>query len=157
MVALVLLGLALLVALFFFVGWFRAASPDQIKRLGKRSLFVGLLVVTIWLIVTGRFWLLLLSLPGLLASVLKWFPLVRFLKSLLPQGADDKQAKKTRAQGQNMSREDALAILGLEDDASPEQIRTAHKQLMRKLHPDQGGTTWLAARLNQAKEVLLNG
>ncbi len=157
MVALVLLALALLVALLFFVGWFRAASPDQIRRLGKRSLFVGLLVVTLWLIVTGRFWLLLLSLPGLFVSVLKWFPLLRFLKNLLPQGAGGEQEKKAQAHSQTMSREDALAILGLEDGASPEQIRTAHRQLMRKLHPDQGGTTWLAARLNQAKELLLNG
>jgi curved DNA-binding protein CbpA len=40
--------------------------------------------------------------------------------------------------------------------ASEEQIREAHRALLRKLHPDQGGTTWLATRINMARDVLLN-
>ena len=54
-----------------------------------------------------------------------------------------------------MSEEEAYQILGLEPGASAEQIGRAHHALMKKLHPDQGGSTYLAARVNQAKDVLV--
>ena len=55
----------------------------------------------------------------------------------------------------SMSRSEALAILGLAEDASREDIVSAHRQLMQKLHPDRGGNDYLAAKINQAKDFLL--
>lgn len=55
----------------------------------------------------------------------------------------------------NMDRQEALEILGLRDPASDDEILTRHRQLIQRIHPDRGGSDYLAARINQAKDFLL--
>jgi hypothetical protein len=66
--------------------------------------------------------------------------------------------RRSRAWGRaspTMTREEAFQLLGLEPGASREEIKAAHHRLMRQFHPDMGGSDYLAARINEAKDVLL--
>ncbi|HET9716760.1 MAG TPA: DnaJ domain-containing protein [Pseudolabrys sp.] len=85
--------------------------------------------------------------------------LIAYLDRQRPGWSEHAQSNSTsrrRSAGSGkMSEQEAYQILGLEPGASAEDISRAHRTLMKKLHPDQGGSTYLAARINEAKEILL--
>jgi len=73
------------------------------------------------------------------------------------ENADADRGERHRASPASgaMTKEEAYKILGLEAGATAADIRKAHRRLMQRLHPDLGGTSFLAARINEAKDVLL--
>lgn len=83
----------------------------------------------------------------------------RLLESYLDRVHGDVWRRTARAAppSGHMSEDEALAVLGLSKGASAEEIREAHRRLMMQNHPDRGGSTFLAAQINAAKERLLGG
>ncbi len=71
------------------------------------------------------------------------------------QEIQDDPGPRGRPTGGKMSLEEARQVLGLGPDARREDIIAAHRRLMQRLHPDRGGSDYLAAKINQAKDVLL--
>ncbi|MBV8391993.1 MAG: molecular chaperone DnaJ [Alphaproteobacteria bacterium] len=99
------------------------------------------------------------ELRGLLAECAGDPDSVRVLEAYLDRrlGTEWRQARQEppRPARGDMSREEALSILGLKEGATADDIRAAHRRLIQRVHPDVGGTADLAARINRAKDVLL--
>jgi DnaJ family protein C protein 19 len=152
------------VVLFLLLGGMRAferASVTSIKALFTWILALGGLSLALLLILTGR--------GGVALGALTLFgPLVyqrwqaargRRLGGLGSgpragsRGSGGERSSAPRSG--TMSREEAYQVLGLHPGASEPDIKEAHRRLMRGAHPDAGGSDWLAARINQARDILL--
>lgn len=85
---------------------------------------------------------------------------VQLLDSYLEQRFPDEETSPGGNAGPDvdsgvMNRREAMQILGIDDEASRDDIVAAHRKLMQKLHPDRGGSDYLAAKINEAKDFLL--
>lgn len=85
---------------------------------------------------------------------------VQLLESYLQQrfpgdSGFNRQQQDSPPSNHTLGRAEAFAVLGLDEGASRDEIIAAHRQLIQKLHPDRGGNDYLAAQINQAKDLLL--
>ena len=161
MVRIILLVAALAIALLL---WYKlkSAKGEQRKKLLIKIVIGGILAVLAVLAATGKLNVVVAALGALAAMIPRLLSYARFLpllgrlfaKNRQRQAEQQGQSARARRQ-QGMSREEALAILGLREGASKDEILAAHKRMMQKLHPDRGGSDHLAAQINQAKETLL--
>lgn len=78
-----------------------------------------------------------------------------YLQQRFPGETDFGAQQPPPESSSGMNRQEALAVLGLGDNASEQDIIAAHRKLMQKLHPDRGGNDYLASKINQAKDLLL--
>jgi hypothetical protein len=83
--------------------------------------------------------------------------LMAYLDRVHPQWREQGGQTGKANSANSMSREDALDVLGLKEGASSKEIRAAYRRMMKKHHPDSGGSAYLAARINEANDVLTAG
>ncbi len=150
-----LLGTAILGALVLLLRAFERASVATIATFLKwLAAFVGIAVVGL-LLLSGQG-------PRALAGLVFFGPLLwrRWHQGGAGPGAfglgGGASATPPPRQGSALSRAEAYEVLGLKPGASAEEIHAAHRRLMRLAHPDTGGSDWLASRINQARDVLLD-
>jgi hypothetical protein len=151
-----LAGLATLVLVLLLARGYVRASPRQLATGFRRSAGFLLAAIAIALVVTGRLSIAILCAGGawvlLFGSVPPWHR--PDFGAGQAGGARGGQRAEPPRQGA-MSRAEALKVLGLEAGASESDIRAAHRRLIQQTHPDKGGTNYLAAKINEAKDVLL--
>ena len=90
------------------------------------------------------------SIPALIILFFKWRPLLIFLRNTFFS-----KRKENFNSSNLMTKDEALSILGLKEGATKKEILKSYHDLMKKNHPDHGGSDWITARLNKAKETLL--
>jgi len=159
MAKIIILLAGLGVALYLWV-WIKARYQQQGRPFAIKATLVACALLLIGLAAIGRVhWigaLLASALAGmrfLLPIILKSLPLLApFLKRAKAEQANN---NANTVNSSDMTKDEALAILGLDTSASEEEIVMAHRRLIQKLHPDTGGNEYLATQLNIAKEVLL--
>lgn len=138
-----ILVIGLLFGIYGLYRFFLNADVKEIKALGL-AIFTG--AVTIALII--------MALTGRLGAALALFA------AMMPFAAAYWRSRKESSQPPaptfpDMTTSEALSVLGLEAGASKTEIQVAYKKLMVKVHPDSEGSDWMAAKLNQARDILL--
>jgi hypothetical protein len=157
--AFVIIALLSLIALHYARRLLRALAPAWDKKLRNAMLAIGVAVLAA-LAASGRLgWALpllgaaFIALVRLAPALIQFFPLLQRL--LRPSAERGQEAPGASSGGSRMSREEALDILGLGSEATRADIIAAHRRLMQKMHPDRGGSDYLAGKINRARDVLL--
>jgi hypothetical protein len=140
--------------------WFKIkkARGEEKKKLVVWTIAGMVIAVLGILAATGHLNVITALIGGLIALIPKALQVLRYLPLLnrFRQQANQQSSQQQRtASRTTMSKEQACEILGIKAGASKEDIIIAHRRMMQKIHPDRGGSDYLAAQINQAKDTLL--
>jgi DnaJ homolog subfamily C member 19 len=143
-------GAVVLVVLLLLVSGFSVADVGRLASRLRRSAGAALALVAIGLAATGRF-------PAAIGlGILAWGLLIGDSVRRRPsQSRAESRGPNPPPRRGAMSRAEAFEVLGLQPGASADEIRAAHRRLILQAHPDKGGSNYLAAKINEAKDVLL--
>jgi DnaJ family protein C protein 19 len=136
------------------------ASGEERKKLVLWSIVGGLIAILGILAITGHLNVITAAIAGLVAllpralHLVKYLPFISRLYQQNKTGPQQTQTPPPRGK-QTMSVEEAMEILGLKPGYKDEDVVLAHRRMMQKVHPDRGGSDYLAAQINKAKDTLM--
>lgn len=140
------LGILLVVILHTTLKFFAKAQPSTIRKTIKWLAIAAVVAIIFFLIRFG-----LLHMAAIVSFLSVVVPLLQRFKAV--KSRNNTPASNTS----RMSREEALEILGLHSgQTSRTEIQAAHRRMIQKNHPDQGGSKYLASKINEARDVLLD-
>ncbi len=138
----------------------QALPVEKRKGFGMKAALWGAAIIVIAMVLAGRaHWLMgvlaaLIALAGRAVQLAQYAPLFKKVYGDF-SGQERQQTDNPRSAISELSRREAAEILGVEENASKDEVKLAHKRLMQKVHPDRGGSDALARQINAAKDELL--
>ena len=150
------------IAAIAYLLWFKIKKTkgEEKKKLIIWTVAGSTIAVLGFLAITGRLNFITAAITGAVAMLPKAMQLLRYLPVInkVRQQASNSNQQQNNHQAPSqtaMNQKQAFEVLGIKPDASKEEIIKAHKRMMQKVHPDRGGSDFLAAQINQAKDTLL--
>ena len=134
------------------------AKGDERKKMIFWSIIGSLGAILVILAVTGHLNIITAAIAGMVALLPRAMHFAKYLPFInrLYQQHNQQQAQSPPPRGkQTMSTDEAMEVLGLKPGSTKEEIIQAHRRMMQKVHPDRGGSDYLAAQINKAKDTLL--
>ena len=146
MVFYIIIALIVLTVFIYLITEFIHLPKKKFKKNLKLGFLIILLVIVFYLM---RFFPgVISSIPAIFLILYRWGNVISFFSNIFLK-------KKYYNTQDKMSKKEALEILGLQEGASREQIISSHQNLVKKNHPDLGGSDWVTKKLNQARDILL--
>jgi hypothetical protein len=154
----------LAIIVFFGIRSLKKKSPLEISRYRNRAFVILAGLLVLYLTASGRLNWLFALMSVAIAFMLRFLPAVlhfgpqihRLWQSFAGSKQHASQAQHEASAKGKMSIDEAYEVLGLKLGASEAEIISAHRALIQKLHPDRGGSDYLAAKINLAKKILLS-
>ena len=135
------------------------SKGEERKKMIFWSIIVSLGAILAILAVTGHLNIITAAIAGLVALLpraMQFAKYLPFINRLYQQSNQQHQQAQTPPQGkQAMSLDEAREVLGLKPGHTKDDVIQAHRRMMQKVHPDRGGSDYLAAQINKAKDTLL--
>lgn len=139
------------------------ASGAERKKLVIWSILGGIIAVLAALAVTGHLNIITAAIAGVIAllpKLLQFAKYLPFISRLYAQKNQQQEQYRAQTPPRNgkatMSTDEAMEVLGLNPGYTKDDVIQAHRRMMQKMHPDRGGSDFLAAQINKAKDTLLS-